>query len=117
MNEFQQAWLWFGKEAAEFGLRWAFLGLIVLGFGGWFGKRYHDMRRDIAEMKKANRPSQQSVTVHFHGNIGTVNLGADGFYRAQVDGKGEIVSPVPIELRPKPLTIGLTADKPKLDVS
>ena len=51
---FQQAWLWLGNEIAVFGVRWLFFVVVMIGFSGWFGWRYREMSRELAELK-ANR--------------------------------------------------------------
>ena len=47
----EQAWSWLGREIAAFGLRWLVVGVLVLAFSGWFGKRYRDMKAQHRDMK------------------------------------------------------------------
>lgn len=51
-SAFSDAWAWFGREFAEFGARWIVIAMFALGFGGWFGRRYRDMKREVAELKQ-----------------------------------------------------------------
>lgn len=57
---FQQAWLWVGNEFIAFGVRWIVVGMVMLGFGGWIGLRYRELKREVAELKDArNSPPVQ----------------------------------------------------------
>ena len=47
----EQAWSWLGREVAAFGLRWLVVGVLVLAFSGWLGKRYRDMKAQHRDMK------------------------------------------------------------------
>ena len=51
MDLFNQAWMWLGHEIAEFGLRWLVVVSIMLGFGGWFGRRYRETSRRLADLE------------------------------------------------------------------
>ena len=48
---FERAWLWLGNEIAVFGVRWLFFVVALLGFSGWFGWRYREMKRELADLK------------------------------------------------------------------
>ena len=65
-EQIKDAWLWFGKETAEFGLRWLLVVVVMLGFGGFFGRRYRSMRADIAALKAQDRPSGLNQTFNFN---------------------------------------------------
>ena len=51
----EQAWAWLGREIVAFGFRWLVVGIVVLGFGGWLGKRYRDMKVQHRDMKVQHR--------------------------------------------------------------
>ena len=55
----EQVWAWIGKELAVFGLRWLVVLAILLGFGGFIGRRYKELKREIGAL----RGSQSPVTV------------------------------------------------------
>lgn len=55
----EQVWAWIGKEIAAFGLRWLVVLVIFFGFGGFIGRRYKELKREIASL----RGSQSPVTV------------------------------------------------------
>ena len=58
---FKDLWQLFGREMAEFGLRWAVVGVAVLGFGGFFGRRYRSMRRDNRSMQERLQTLEEKV--------------------------------------------------------
>ena len=102
---FKDLWQLFGREMAEFGLRWAVVGVAVLGFGGFFGRRYRSMRRDNRSMQERlgtleeevkdirDRPSSSPVTIHMPNSE---QRGASLFQRT--------ASPSAQELAPTPET-------------
>jgi len=96
------AWTWFGREIAEFGVRWVIIAMFALGFGGWFGKRYRDMKREVAELRRAIEAqpaaaAQAGSSLTIHGGITiTHSRFVDGRHLVGIEGKGEIVSPTPI---------------------
>ncbi len=59
MELWNQVWTWLGYEIANFGLRW---GVVVLGFSGFFGWRYREMKRQVAELKEKLDKKQPQVT-------------------------------------------------------
>ena len=76
-------WAWLGREIAEFGIRWLFIVIPVLGFSGWFGWRYRDMKRRVKALEdevtvakaKLAAPIQVNVNV---GEAGTDAASAEG---------------------------------------
>ena len=58
---FKDLWQLLGREMAEYGLRWAVVGVVVLGFGGFFGRRYRNMRRDNRNMQERLRTLEGEV--------------------------------------------------------
>ena len=65
----EQVWAWLGREFVAFGFRWLVVGLVVgivvLAFNGWFGKRYRDMKSQLSTLEA--KPNQ-TINV----NIGNV---------------------------------------------
>lgn len=59
-------------------------------------KKAERLKKRIAELQK--QIEQPTVVQNFHGNVGVIQIGADGMYRAPFDGKGEIVSPRPVHV-------------------
>ncbi len=73
---------------------WAIGGAGVAMLGTLlFGRRY---KQRIAKLEA--KLQQPTVVNNFYGNMETVVLGSDGLHRMPFDGKGELVSPVPIEV-------------------
>ena len=68
MELFQQAWEALGTEVAEFGLRWIVVGLFAFAFGGFFGRRWRSMKRDINELRQRAGSINQSVSVNIPPN-------------------------------------------------
>ena len=101
-DAFSGTWAWFGREIAEFGVRWVVAALLALGFGGWFDKRYRDLKREVADLKQAMEAQsaaavQADGSITIHGGVTiTHNRFADGKHLVGIEGKGEIVSPTPI---------------------
>lgn len=82
--------------------------MLALGFGGWFGKRYRDMKREIARLKRAIEAQSAAaaqagsgITIHGYVTI-THNRFAEGRHLVGIEGKGEIVSPTPIYIQSLP---------------
>lgn len=68
MELFEQAWEALGREVAEFGLRWIVVVLIAFAFGGFFGRRWRSMNRDINELRQRAGSINQSVSVNIPSN-------------------------------------------------
>lgn len=68
METAAQAWDWLGGEIAEFGIRWLLVTVVMLGFGGWFGWRYRELKRDVANLKAAAAKTEKAPNI-------TVNVG------------------------------------------
>ena len=73
MEEFNSAWAWLGGEIARFGFRWLVVVIPLLGFGGWFGWRYREMKRRVSSLERGdgrtqiiNAPVVHGATVHVH---------------------------------------------------
>ena len=64
MDTFTAAWTWLGNEIAAFGVRWLVVGIAMFGFGGWFGWRYREMKRDNAAMKADIADLKRQVQSH-----------------------------------------------------
>ena len=109
--------MWAGHELAAFGVRWVLVVLAVVGFSGFFGRRYRSMKKRIAELerqmerKESGLEPQQEPTVRgvvIHGGLQIIenhyNV-TDGWYHAEVEGRGTIVSPVPVRLTASPMSI------------
>jgi len=71
MEIFNVAWTWLGNEIAAFGARWLVVSAILFGFGGWFGRRYLKMRRDIAEIKSKLELQLQPQSLAISINVNT----------------------------------------------
>ena len=66
MDTFTAVWPWIGNEIAAFGARWIVVGVAVFGFGGWFGWRYREMKRDISDLKRHAQSRQPAASsIHF----------------------------------------------------
>ena len=52
--EWNQVWAWIGNEIVSFGARWILVGIAMLGFGGFSGWRYREMKRRMAALETAN---------------------------------------------------------------
>ena len=63
-----QAWTWLGVEVVKHGFRWLVVMAIMLGFGGWFGQRYWEMKKRLTALEKTFGVSPVNVTV----NVGDV---------------------------------------------
>ena len=72
-DHFKDAWLWLGKEAAEFGFRWLAVAAVMLGFGGFFGRRYRSMKKSIAELEDQARSPGIDTAVIFEGDVNIHN--------------------------------------------
>lgn len=57
-----QVWTWLGREAVEFGVRWIVVGATLLGFGGWFGWRYRELKKRVSDLE-SQPPVQVNVNV------------------------------------------------------
>ncbi|MCY4320470.1 MAG: hypothetical protein OXE76_15105 [Alphaproteobacteria bacterium] len=96
MEIFKQIWTWIGNEVASFGVRWLFVGVAVLGFGGWIGKRYHDLKQQVADLRAANgQPTQVIVQP---GAAYNDFRGAQGTFHVHLPGPSEVVSDKPIRV-------------------
>lgn len=51
-SEINQVWNWLGSELAAFGVRWAIVGVIVVLFSGFIGKRYKALLAENKAMKQ-----------------------------------------------------------------
>ena len=61
----RDAWDWIGTEVRDFGVRWAVVAMFAFGFGGWFGKRYRDMKNRLAALEgKAVAPSISQTFIY-----------------------------------------------------
>ena len=58
-------WVWNGikcghllsKEIAAFGVRWVFVGILILVSGGFLGLRYRALKAQVAALETADRGS------------------------------------------------------------
>ena len=50
MEIFTEAWAWLGREVAEFGVRWLFVGVVMFGIIKWLKDR--DLRKIRTEIDK-----------------------------------------------------------------
>ena len=69
--EWDQVWAWIGNEIAEFGVRWILVGLAMLAFGGFIGRRYTEMKRRVAALETT--VSEDRGTTVIHGNVHIVS--------------------------------------------
>lgn len=78
MEWFSATWEWLGREIAAFGLRWIVVGTAMLGFSGWFGWRYREMRSQTRTMKEriAALEAKSSAPV-VNVNLGAAPLAGD----------------------------------------
>ena len=97
MDWLTDAWAWLGHEVMHFGLRW--LVVIVLGliFGGFFGKRYRDMKARIDNLRAdldtlQAGPDAGYVVVVENGGTYTHSEG-DTHIHHHISGKAEIREP------------------------
>ncbi len=76
-----RVWEWVGRELIEFGARWLIVVLIMFGFGGWVGHRYHALKRDVAdlrnELKGVAVPTQEARPTAMEG-VSVVVMAPDG---------------------------------------
>ena len=70
---FQDLWNWLGGEIAAFGVRWIAVVLIMLIFGGFWGKRYRDLKQEVADLKRGRSRSDMH-SIHFAPQI-NINAG------------------------------------------
>ena len=49
--EWAQVWEWLGTEIAAFGVRWLMVLVAMVGFGGFLGRRYKEMKRRIETLE------------------------------------------------------------------
>lgn len=67
--EWAQVWAWLGNEIAAFGVRWVVVGIAILGFGGFFGWRYREMKRQVAALETAVSQVRGTTVIHNHTQI------------------------------------------------
>ena len=60
--EWNQVSEWFFKEIVTFGVRWIVLGVVALGFYGFFGQRYRKLMLDVDALKTAGG----ATVIHNH---------------------------------------------------
>lgn len=77
------------------------LGVAVLGFTGWFGWRYREMKRRVSMLEtKVDEAKSSQIQVTFEpGAVYNNFKGAGGQYHLHFDGKGQIISPKPVRLK------------------
>ena len=98
---------WFAGEVARHALLYL-PWLLVLGVGAvlgnlLFGRGY---KRRIAELERKMASASASVVIHGDFQIIESQYNStDGRYHAEVEGKGKIVSPVPLRLTAAPAPI------------
>ena len=67
--EWNQVWAFIVKEIAAFGVRWVFVGILILVSGGFLGLRYRALKAQVAALETADRGS----TTVIHNNAHIVN--------------------------------------------
>ena len=88
MEEINSAWAWLGGEIAKFGLRWLVVAIPLLGFSGWFGWRYREMKRRVSLLERGDGRTQIINAPVIHGS--TVHVHTDGA-RAEARRVGKIM--------------------------
>ena len=94
-EQITSAWGWIGKEIAEFGLRWGVVVMFAFGFGGWFGKRYREMKKRVAALEA--QPASQIIVQP--GATYNNFRGDNGEFHVHLDGKAEVISTKPLPVR------------------
>lgn len=87
MEDIASVWAWLGAEFAGFGLRWLAVAVIMVGFGGWFGKRYRTLKARVAALEQQKSRTPSPVTIHMHTGSYVV---ADGGQIVDIDGRASV---------------------------
>ena len=81
----EDLWAWLGNEIVGFGFRWLVVAIIMLGFGGFIGRRYRSMKKRVAALEA--RASMPAINQIFNFNAATDAHDHDRQLREAIEAK------------------------------